>query len=177
MSSWEVCPSPQLAVPLVTRPWCLYQLSQRPKSLRKDEVWGLTKVGQHSTVCGNNIQKFSHLSSLSRGRNTEDQRRSISGEGEREKIQDGIGSGDELSGWESERGGQGAGVELEEEAGTVGDLNLDFCDMSRMGQDLAGGTSSAWWERGEECEMQPWEGEECKSIGERLYKFVFLINS
>ena len=29
------------------------------------------------------------------------------GEGEREKIQDGIGSGDELSGWESERGGRG----------------------------------------------------------------------
>lgn len=151
--AWEVCPSPQLAVPLVARPWCLYQLSQRPKSSRKDGVWGLTKAGQHSAVCGNNVQKFSHLSCLSRGRNTEDQRRSISGEGEREKIQDGIGSGDELSGWESERGGQGAGVELEEEAGTVSDLNLDFCDMSRMGQDLAGGRSSAWWERGEECEM------------------------
>lgn len=67
-------------------------------------------------------------------------------------------------------------MELEEEAGTVGDLNLDFCDMSRTGRDLAGGRCSAWWEPGEECEMQPWEGEECESIGERLYKFVFLIN-
>lgn len=43
-------------------------------------------------------------------------------------------------GWESERGGQGR-VELQEEVGTVTDLNLDFCDMSRMGQDLAGGRS------------------------------------
>lgn len=105
--SWEICPSPQLAVPLVACPWCLYQLSQRPKSSRKDEVWGLTKVGRHSAVCGNNVQKFSHLSSLNRGGNTEDRRRGIRGVGEREKIQDGIGGGDELSGWESERGGQG----------------------------------------------------------------------
>ena len=72
--------------------------------------------------------------------------------------------------------GGGAGEELEEEAGAVDDLNLEFCDVSRMGKDLAGGRSSAWWEPGEECEMQPWEGEECKSTGERLYKFVFLIN-
>ena len=30
-------------------------------------------------------------------------------------------------------GRAGAGVELEEEAGAVGDLNLDICDMSRTG--------------------------------------------
>lgn len=44
----------------------------------------MTKVGWHSAVCRDKTP-FSHLSSLSRGRNTEDQRSGIKGEEEREK--------------------------------------------------------------------------------------------
>lgn len=61
-------------------------------------------------------------------------------------------------------------MELEEEVGTVTDLNLDFCDMSRMGQDLAGQILGlVGVGRNVRCGM---ESERCESIGERLYKFV-----